>query len=162
MRSSNFLFAGLVAVAYAQIDASIIAEIPSCATGPLVSGISSSGCQITDSACICGNQKLISDLQTAVKAQCSEADLASKFPLAHHQQRHTPLTHCRQRLSQSLPRSVLKPPLPQQPPPHLQPLKPLPLLPLPHLLFLLLLLPLPSLLTLRRSLLRLPWVPAVQ
>ena len=78
MRSSNFLFAGLVAVAYAQIDASIIAEIPSCATGPLVAGITGSGCQITDSACICGNAKLISDLQTAVKAQCSEADLASK------------------------------------------------------------------------------------
>jgi len=143
MRSSNFLFAGLVAVAYAQIDASIIAEIPSCATGPLVSGISSSGCQITDSACICGNQKLISDLQTAVKAQCSEADLASKFPLAHHQQRHIPLTHCQQRPWQSPLKSVRK-------------------LPLPHLLSLLLWLPLPSLLTLRRSLLHLPWVLVVQ
>ncbi|KAI4751815.1 hypothetical protein E4T52_03963 [Aureobasidium sp. EXF-3400] len=76
MRSSTFLFAGLVAVAYAQIDASIISEIPACATGPLVSGISGPGCQITDSACICGNQNLISDLQTAVKASCSEADLA--------------------------------------------------------------------------------------
>jgi hypothetical protein len=80
MRSSTFFFAGLVAVAHAQIDASIISQIPACATGPLVSGISGSGCQITDSACICGNQKLIADLQTAVMAQCSEADLASKFP----------------------------------------------------------------------------------
>lgn len=79
MRSSTFFFAGLVAVAHAQIDASIISQIPACATGPLVSGITSSGCQITDSACICGNQKLISDLQTAVKASCSEADLASKI-----------------------------------------------------------------------------------
>jgi hypothetical protein len=79
MRSSTFFFAGLVAVTHAQIDASIISQIPACATGPLVSGISGSGCQITDSACICGNQKLIDDLQTAVKAQCSEADLASKF-----------------------------------------------------------------------------------
>ncbi|KAI4722858.1 hypothetical protein E4T48_00923 [Aureobasidium sp. EXF-10727] len=76
MRSSTFFFAGLVAVAHAAIDASIIAQIPSCATGPLVSGISASGCQVTDSDCICGNQKLISDLQSAVKAQCSEADLA--------------------------------------------------------------------------------------
>ncbi|KAI4833540.1 hypothetical protein E4T44_09355 [Aureobasidium sp. EXF-8845] len=76
MRSSTLFFAGLVAVAHAQIDASIISQIPACATGPLVSGVSSSGCQITDSACICGNQKLISDLQSAVKAQCSEADLA--------------------------------------------------------------------------------------
>ncbi|CAD0095848.1 unnamed protein product [Aureobasidium vineae] len=76
MRSSTFFFAGLVAVAHAAIDASIIAQIPACATGPLVSGISASGCQVTDSDCICGNQKLISDLQSAVKAQCSESDLA--------------------------------------------------------------------------------------
>jgi len=162
MRSSTFFLTGLVAVAYAQIDASIIAEIPSCATGPLVSGISGSGCQITDSACICGNQKLISDLQTAVKAQCSEADLASKFSLAHDQERHTPLTHCQQRLSQSPPRSVRKPQPHQQPLPHPQPLKSLPLLPQPHLLSLLLRLPLPSLLTLRRSLPRLPWVLVVR
>ncbi|CAD0038685.1 unnamed protein product [Aureobasidium pullulans] len=31
---------------------------------------------VTDAACICGNQKLIADLQTAVKADCNEADLA--------------------------------------------------------------------------------------
>ncbi|KAI5275342.1 hypothetical protein E4T47_01687 [Aureobasidium subglaciale] len=76
MRSSAIFLVGLAAVAHAQIDASIIAEIPACATTPLISGISGSGCQVTDSACICGNQKLIADLQTAVKAECSEADLA--------------------------------------------------------------------------------------
>jgi hypothetical protein len=92
MRSSTIFFAGLVAVAHAQIDASIISQIPACATGPLVSGISGSGCQITDSACICGNQKLIADLQTAVKAQCSEADLASKFLFCPAPGRKTVLT----------------------------------------------------------------------
>ncbi|KAI4738199.1 hypothetical protein E4T50_11309 [Aureobasidium sp. EXF-12298] len=76
MRSSTLFLAGLVAVAHAQISADIIAEIPSCATGPLVSGISASGCQVTDSACICGNQTLISNLEAAVKAQCSAGDLA--------------------------------------------------------------------------------------
>jgi hypothetical protein len=93
MRSSTFFFAGLVAVAHAQIDASIISQIPACATGPLVSGISGSGCQITDSACICGNQKLIADLQTAVKAQCSEADLASKCSSCLTPGRRTVLTN---------------------------------------------------------------------
>jgi hypothetical protein len=83
MRSSTLFFAGLVAVAHAQISADIIAEIPSCATGPLVSGISASGCQVTDSACICGNQTLISNLEAAVKAQCSAGDLASKSPDPH-------------------------------------------------------------------------------
>ncbi|THY74195.1 hypothetical protein D6C95_10100 [Aureobasidium pullulans] len=76
MRSSAIIFAGLAAVAHAQIDASIISQIPACATGPLIAGISGSGCQVTDVACICGNQKLIADLQTAVKADCNEADLA--------------------------------------------------------------------------------------
>jgi hypothetical protein len=99
MRSSTFFFAGLVAVAHAQIDASIISQIPACATGPLVSGISGSGCQITDSACICGNQKLIAGLQTAVKAQCSEADLASKFTSYPYTEsgRETVLTNSRNR-----------------------------------------------------------------
>lgn len=78
MRSSTLFFAGLVAVAHAQINADIISQIPSCATGPLVSGISASGCEVTDTTCICGNQTLISNLKTAVQAQCSAGDLASK------------------------------------------------------------------------------------
>ncbi|KAG9686254.1 hypothetical protein KCU95_g3216, partial [Aureobasidium melanogenum] len=76
MRSSTLFFAGLAAVANAQISADIIAEIPSCATGPLVSGISASGCQVTDTSCICSNQTLMTNLEAAVKAQCSAADLA--------------------------------------------------------------------------------------
>ncbi|KAK6001820.1 hypothetical protein QM012_002310 [Aureobasidium pullulans] len=76
MCSATLFFAGLVAVAHAQISADIISEIPSCATGPLVSGISASGCEVTDTTCICGNQTLISNLKTAVQAQCDAADLA--------------------------------------------------------------------------------------
>lgn len=93
MRSSAIIFASLAAVAHAQIDASIISQIPACATGPLIAGISGSGCQVTDAACICGNQKLIADLQTAVKADCNEADLASKSSLTLPPSRHNTNNH---------------------------------------------------------------------
>jgi hypothetical protein len=79
MRSTALFLAGLTAVAYAAIDPSVIAQIPDCASTPLISGIAASGCQITDTDCICGNSQLLTNLQAAIKTGCSAADVTSKL-----------------------------------------------------------------------------------
>ena len=71
-----------MSVTATALDASILTELPSCAQSPLISGIAASGCDVTNTECICGNTELLSSLKTSVAAACDAADQESEcqFP----------------------------------------------------------------------------------
>ncbi|KAL5392312.1 hypothetical protein DPSP01_000826 [Paraphaeosphaeria sporulosa] len=64
-----------------DVLASAIANLPPCALNCTISTIDASSCELTDLACIIGNEKLLADLTTCVKASCmvKEALTAKRF-----------------------------------------------------------------------------------
>ncbi|CAF9930166.1 hypothetical protein IMSHALPRED_008097 [Imshaugia aleurites] len=54
--------------------ASQLTELPPCAQAATQSGISATGCEISDFACICGNSQFVTSLHNIIETKCSVAD----------------------------------------------------------------------------------------
>ena len=55
-----------------------LAGVPKCAVTPALAAFGKTGCALTNIKCICQATSLVADLETAIAAVCSAADLASK------------------------------------------------------------------------------------
>lgn len=66
----------LLAVAASLVRAQDLSQIPSCALGPAVAALGSTGCSETDFKCICSASSFITSLTPAVTAACDASDLA--------------------------------------------------------------------------------------
>lgn len=96
----QFLYPSLAAVAISLSVAQDLSNLPSCAVwlsfhftseglntntdmylqqAPALSSIGSTGCQLTDFACICKNSAFISSLTPVIQRDCSAADIQSMF-----------------------------------------------------------------------------------
>ena len=65
---------------FGLVAAQDLTGLPTCAYQCALSGIGSTGCAVTDSACICAAQSFLSDVQNCITAPggCDEADVQGK------------------------------------------------------------------------------------
>ncbi|MCJ1252847.1 hypothetical protein MMC24_000653 [Lignoscripta atroalba] len=75
-------FAALAVLATSSASAQSLADLPPCATGPALASFASTGCDVTDYACICSDSAFLAGLQPVVQAACSPADLAKTIAFA--------------------------------------------------------------------------------
>ncbi|KXL47855.1 hypothetical protein M433DRAFT_6846 [Acidomyces richmondensis BFW] len=64
------IVATLAAGAFAQLTA-----LPSCALGPAVSAVGSTGCSATNYTCICSDSKFIQQLEPAIESACNAQEV---------------------------------------------------------------------------------------
>ncbi|ETN38354.1 uncharacterized protein HMPREF1541_06389 [Cyphellophora europaea CBS 101466] len=69
---------------FALVAAQSLSDLPACATTCALNSISSTGCAVTDNACICGNQGFLSGVQQCITAPggCNEADVQATLAFA--------------------------------------------------------------------------------
>jgi len=72
----------IAALAAPLIAAQDLSGLPSCAETPAIAALGSTGCSITDIACICKDSAFLTSLEPAVAAACSPADLATALQFA--------------------------------------------------------------------------------
>ncbi|MCJ1392700.1 hypothetical protein MMC18_005571 [Xylographa bjoerkii] len=72
----------LAALAAPLVAAQDLSGLPSCALTPAISALGSTGCALTDVACICKNTGFLTSLETTVEAACDAADLATALQFA--------------------------------------------------------------------------------
>ena len=75
--SSAVLFAGLAAVASAQVS---LSDLPQCAQGCVGSSINVPGCSGLDIKCICSNSGYLQSLSCCIAKGCSTSDQTSTLP----------------------------------------------------------------------------------
>ncbi|MCJ1292575.1 hypothetical protein MMC34_004126 [Xylographa carneopallida] len=80
MQYSKIAF--LAALAAPLVAAQDLSGLPSCALTPAINSLSSTGCALTDVACICNDSSFLHSLQTTVEAVCDQADLAKALQFA--------------------------------------------------------------------------------
>lgn len=64
------------------VAAQDLSGLPSCALTPAISALGSTGCALTDVACICKDSSFLMSLETTVEAACDAADLATALQFA--------------------------------------------------------------------------------
>ncbi|MCJ1318448.1 hypothetical protein MMC15_003776 [Xylographa vitiligo] len=80
MQYSKLAF--LAALAAPLVAAQDLSGLPSCALTPAINSLSSTGCALTDVACICNDSSFLHSLETTVEAVCDQADLAKALQFA--------------------------------------------------------------------------------
>jgi len=80
MQYSKIAF--LAALAAPLVAAQDLSGLPSCALTPAISALGSTGCALTDVACICKNTGFLTSLESTVEAACDAADLATALQFA--------------------------------------------------------------------------------
>ncbi|KAK6340826.1 hypothetical protein TWF696_009144 [Orbilia brochopaga] len=65
----------LLVAAAAAVSAQSIADIPSCAQGCLITALGTTGCDVTDLKCSCGNEKFVNDGAACIDKTCGDADI---------------------------------------------------------------------------------------
>ncbi|MCJ1385895.1 hypothetical protein MMC17_009019 [Xylographa soralifera] len=80
MQYSKIAF--LAALAAPLVAAQDLSGLPSCALTPAINSLSSTGCALTDVACICNDSSFLHSLETTVEAVCDQADLAKALQFA--------------------------------------------------------------------------------
>lgn len=71
----------LALTAVAAVANAQLASLPSCASsavGPAISAVGATGCQVTDTACLCQHgQQLLGALEPVLAQDCSQAEVSS-------------------------------------------------------------------------------------
>ncbi|MCJ1432441.1 hypothetical protein MMC27_001797 [Xylographa pallens] len=80
MQYSKIAF--LAALAAPLVAAQDLSGLPSCALTPAINSLSSTGCALTDVACICNDKSFLMSLETTVEAVCDQADLTKALQFA--------------------------------------------------------------------------------
>ncbi|MCJ1250250.1 Mucin-13 [Trapelia coarctata] len=80
MQYSKIAF--LAALAAPLVSAQSLNGLPTCAETAAISALGSTGCGLTDFACICKNSAFLTSLQPQVAAACSPSDLAAALTFA--------------------------------------------------------------------------------
>ncbi|KAI9769613.1 MAG: hypothetical protein M1839_003615 [Geoglossum umbratile] len=75
----TLLVPAIAVLAGSGVMAQDLSALPTCAQSCAISGISSTGCGITDLKCICSAQAFLTSVGTCTTAACSAADLQSMF-----------------------------------------------------------------------------------
>ncbi|MCJ1414469.1 hypothetical protein MMC32_000795 [Xylographa parallela] len=80
MQYSKIAF--IAALAAPLVAAQDLSGLPSCALTPAINSLSSTGCALTDVACICNDKSFLMSLETTVEAVCDQADLTKALQFA--------------------------------------------------------------------------------